>query len=98
MGVIIVECDDCKIRSFENYMIKHELWLSVAENYNLLCLPCFEKQLGRKVTLYDLHPCQLTYTAFLGAYVASNTPNPPSEETLLRPVKNVEDNRRFLRY
>ena len=69
-------------------MIKNEIWKTVAEKKNILCLPCFEHRLGRRVTLYDLYPCQLTELMFLGAYVGSASKEAlPVDEMLLNAVK-----------
>ncbi len=95
MPVTTRTCDDCGTSNMEMYMIRHKLWLSVAANRDILCLPCFEARLGRKVTLHDLLPCTVTHTMFLGAYVAGNTPDLPPVEVLLHASSYVNDERTF---
>lgn len=40
--------DDCP-------MVHNELWLSVANKKDVLCLDCFEKRIGRLIKLEDLN-------------------------------------------
>ena len=46
-------CKDCKIINPEQFMIHDGLWNSVASDSEFLCLDCFQKRLGRKLTAED---------------------------------------------
>lgn len=60
-------CRDCGSRDFEMFMVKDELWAKIWPGYakelkaiknpkkrhGVLCLPCAEKRLGRKITEED---------------------------------------------
>jgi hypothetical protein len=46
-------------------MLLERVWGSVAKGRELLCIACFEKRLGRELTLDDLHPCPATEPIFL---------------------------------
>jgi hypothetical protein len=54
-----IRCLDCK-KASDSPMIIDELWLSVANKKNHLCLNCFEQRIGRKITRKDLRPCLWT--------------------------------------
>lgn len=58
-------CLDCGIDTGEidhYYMIHDELWLSVNPNSEgMLCYPCLEERLGRKLTYDDFKDVPLTY-------------------------------------
>jgi len=45
---------DCGEKYPNIYMVHDKLWLSVAHKKAILCLSCFQKRLGRKVTRDDL--------------------------------------------
>lgn len=60
---------DCGKVNPNMFSIKNDIWLSVAEPDIILCFNCFEKRLGRPVTLYDLHPCQFSNIMLLGAFL-----------------------------
>lgn len=47
-------CIDCGKKYPNIYMVHDALWLSVAAKRDILCLSCFQKRLGRKVTRDDL--------------------------------------------
>ncbi len=42
------------------FMLRDELWLSIARKNELLCIPCTEFRLGRKLVMNDFKPCGLT--------------------------------------
>lgn len=49
-------CRDCGLRGwgFASFVLRDELWKTVARKKTVLCLACTEGRLGRRVTLYDL--------------------------------------------
>jgi len=53
------ECHDCESEDFQYYSVKNELWEQYGFGLGLLCLPCFEKRLGRKLTKDDFIDCPL---------------------------------------
>lgn len=38
-------------------MLEDEVWYSIAEKSDILCIGCAEKALGRQITIKDLRPC-----------------------------------------
>jgi len=53
----ILDCDDCsKSTIYEGYMLKDEIWDSVADRNTNLCVDCIEKRLKRKLTKDDFQP------------------------------------------
>lgn len=44
------------------FMVNDDLWLTVATKDELMCLECFEKAIGRTISLADLRPCLWTAT------------------------------------
>lgn len=53
----ILDCDDCgKTTLEENYMLKEEIWDTVADRNTNLCIDCLEKRLGRKLVQFDFQP------------------------------------------
>lgn len=62
-----MRCHDCgkdTSEDFKDYfMVKHELWKQWGVGRKLLCMDCFEKRLGRKLTKDDLLPdCLINYS------------------------------------
>ncbi|QLJ05715.1 hypothetical protein HZZ00_34975 [Streptomyces sp. NEAU-sy36] len=51
------DCDDCG-GDYENYAAKDEVWygLARARSNTVLCIPCLEKRIGRRLTAADLKP------------------------------------------
>ena len=47
------ECVDCRAKRPAYFFLHSRVWRQVAEYDELLCLDCFERRLGRKVTLDD---------------------------------------------
>ena len=88
-------CDDCGTEYMEQFSLDHALWGQIAGKREILCLPCTEKRLGRKVTLKDLNPCMMTFSMYLGAYIAKNTPpeQMPPDNVLLDPESFAEGRR-----
>lgn len=60
MGWRIAFCDECKTEDLFTVMLHDNLWLSIANKRDVLCVNCIEKRLGRKLTLDDLRPCEAT--------------------------------------
>lgn len=54
-------------------MLKNELWLSIAQRRDILCVDCIEKRLGRQLTFDDLKECDITRYMMLGARIERNT-------------------------
>lgn len=48
----------------DGYMVKDKLWKQICMKERFLCLDCFEKRLGRPITLNDITPCLLNYFQF----------------------------------
>jgi hypothetical protein len=46
-------CEECGEFS-ELFMVEDSLWMSVAKRLEIICLPCFESRLGRRVIVDDL--------------------------------------------
>jgi hypothetical protein len=66
------QCVDCGKKNPPMFILKDRLWLSIAEEKDILCLDCAEKRLGRKVTMRDLAKCGITEEMKLGARIAKN--------------------------
>ncbi|MFJ5027777.1 hypothetical protein ACIQB5_06710 [Streptomyces sp. NPDC088560] len=51
------DCDDCS-GDYENYALRDEVWFGEARarSNTVLCIPCLEKRLGRRITAADLKP------------------------------------------
>lgn len=50
------ECTDCQENTFtkqEYYMLHDVVWCSAASKFEMLCVLCFEKRLGRQLTHDD---------------------------------------------
>lgn len=58
-------CPDCGIPDADVYMVLDELWLAVNGSYEgQLCVECFERRLGRNLTMADLKkdpPCNALF-------------------------------------
>ncbi len=93
MTIERIFCDDCRTPNLETFMITDAVWLSVATKKAHLCLSCFEKRIGRRVTLHDLKPCMVTNSMFVGAYIAKATPNLPPDAVLLDPTSHTTERR-----
>jgi len=52
---VIKACDDCR-QSYICFIVKKPIWTSLFERYDQarVCMPCFEKRLGRRLTHRDL--------------------------------------------
>lgn len=64
-------CDDCKSlgprgKGLAMFVVKDDVWLSVAGKTDILCIDCFEGRLGRRINVSDLYPCGNTDTLLLG--------------------------------
>jgi len=57
----VLPCEDCPVDCVEGdvnyFMVRNELWdaFGVLGENKLLCLPCFEKRMGRQLRLGDLN-------------------------------------------
>ena len=50
------DCADCQENTFiknEYYMLHDKIWCSVASKFEMLCISCFEKRLGRPLFRED---------------------------------------------
>lgn len=47
-------CVECGRLTHDDFMVRNDLWRSVAERTDLLHFSCFERRLGREVTVDDL--------------------------------------------
>lgn len=54
-------CLDCSLDTVDSnyYMVHSQLWLSVAPDKGMLCIPCLEKRIGRQLTKDDFTECLL---------------------------------------
>jgi hypothetical protein len=72
MGWKIPYCNDCGETQPKLFMLKHELWLSIAKKQELLCLTCAEHRLGRKLTMDDFLPSSMcTDGVRIGVYIST---------------------------
>lgn len=58
------DCTDCKENTFakkEYYMLHDEVWCSVASKFEMLCVSCLEKRLGRSLNMNDFVPMPINY-------------------------------------
>ncbi len=64
-------CNDCKQKCLM-FMLKDEIWLSVAELNETLCFDCCQIRLKRNITPEDikLHKCIITDYINLGVRIA----------------------------
>jgi hypothetical protein len=69
----IITCKDCGSIRIAMFMIDHELWASVCKKEEILCFKCFEKRLGREVTINDFLPSRLTEEVKLGMLLQKRT-------------------------
>lgn len=65
-------CDGCSRDNPEWIMIKEEVWLSIANKKEILCIDCIEKKLNRRLTFSDLKPCEITNSILIGKRLADN--------------------------
>lgn len=63
---VCVECDESNPQMF---MVDDQLWASVCSKKEFLCLPCFEKRLGREIRFDDLKDCYLKRTFVFGKMI-----------------------------
>ena len=84
MPIFRVACDDCNIIDMNSFMVQDHIWESITTNKEIiLCIKCAEKRLGRRITLHDLKPCNISDMMFMGAYIGQATTNMPKEDILL---------------
>lgn len=58
----ILDCDDCGQTTVrEYYMLKDEIWNTVADKNTSLCVDCMEKRLGRQLIPSDFMPIPLNF-------------------------------------
>lgn len=60
-------CTDCGIHTGdinEYYMIKDEVWNTVANQFEMLCIRCLEQRLGRYLVSTDFLDCPLNEKGF----------------------------------
>ena len=57
----LLVCEQCGDEWSEMIMLKDDLWLSIAQEEEFLCVGCIEKRLGRPVTGWDLTDCALNH-------------------------------------
>lgn len=52
------DCTDCHGPAGDNYAVKDEVWFGPtrARSNTVLCIPCLERRLGRRMTSADLKP------------------------------------------
>lgn len=68
-------CIDCKQEEPTLFMVKNDLWISVAEKRDILCIDCFEHRLGRPILPDDLLDCGVTRVMKLGVTIYSRKGN-----------------------
>jgi hypothetical protein len=47
------KCQDCGDLEYKMYMINDDIWKKYGNKENTLCIECFEKRIGRKLTKKD---------------------------------------------
>ena len=58
----ILDCDDCgKSTLCEGYMLKNNIWMSIADKNTNLCIDCVEKRLKRQLTKNDFMPIDYNF-------------------------------------
>lgn len=64
--VIKLYCRDCKKRHYpyQMYRLKNRIWKKIAKNSVALCISCFQKRLGRKLTKEDFTKCKINEDFF----------------------------------
>jgi len=68
-----MSCRVCK-NSDDDYMVRDEVWLQVYnDKKGLTCLQCFEKLLGRPLTIEDFIPFPVNKEVFFGFMMAQRT-------------------------
>ncbi len=67
-------CKDCCRTDMEMFVLKNDLWLSIAEKQDILCFDCAERRMNRKITFDDLQTCGLTDEYLLGIKIWNQTP------------------------
>jgi hypothetical protein len=75
-------CDDCKKDTVVIFMLKTDLWDTIALRNEFLCFKCTEVRLGRKITWEDLMPCGASNTLLVGALLMKRNPIDVDEDIL----------------
>jgi hypothetical protein len=65
MGLTKAVCKECGCLD-SGYMVKSELWEANFPGRGIVCMDCFEKKLGRSLTIDDLTDAPINYSLFQG--------------------------------
>ena len=57
-------CPDCGKPWPDQFIVHNYLWKEFGVGYGVLCFQCFEKRMGRKLTVFDLKACSINGLAF----------------------------------
>lgn len=66
-------CCDCGKTNPPMFILRNEVWETIAKVTDLLCFHCAQNRLGRKIVWADLKPCLMTDELRLGAEIHRNT-------------------------
>ena len=52
-------CSQCSQIAFEDYMLTDNLWYAHCKDIELVHIHCFEKMIGRELTIHDFSPAPI---------------------------------------
>lgn len=51
---------DCELDKRDYYGVKNDLWAKFGVGKGMLCVDCFEKRIGHKLTKDEIDPCWIS--------------------------------------
>ena len=60
------KCQDCGEPEPMAFMVDEDFWLHVGLKDGIVCIPCYEKRLGRPLCILDFRICALNEAIFYG--------------------------------
>jgi hypothetical protein len=63
-------CMDCKAGYPLSFVVEDDVWEAAGLTTGIICYPCFEKRLGRKLTVQDLKHAPVNESIFYGYLLA----------------------------
>ena len=64
--IAYTQCLDCGEPEPLMFMVDEDYWLHVGLKDGIICIPCYEKRLGRPLHILDLKPCAINEAIFYG--------------------------------
>lgn len=59
-------CMDCRQADPMSFWVEDDVWQAAGLNRGIICIPCFETRVGRKLTIQDFKPVPMNDPIFFG--------------------------------